>query len=40
MWGLGGILEMRLTVVETLMVVGTLIVETTRVVHEKGDLEF
>ena len=33
-------LEMRLTVVETLMVVGTLIVETTMVVHEKDDLEF
>ena len=40
MRGLGEILEMRLTVVETLMVVGTLIVETMMVVHEKDDLEF
>ena len=29
-----------MTVVETLMVVGTLIVETMMVVHEKDDLEF
>ena len=32
-------LETRLTVVETLMVVGTLIIETMMVVHEKDDLE-
>ena len=37
---LGEIFETRLMVVETLMVVGTLIAETMLVVHEKDDLEF
>ena len=40
MRGLGEIFETRLTVVEMLRVVETLIVEMMMVVHEKDDLEF